>query len=331
MELLEVLPLADLCLLAAEMLALLLLARCVLELLTGRSGARRLCDAVFATAAIFVVSVLARDATAMSRDGWLAGSEPFPGLAAIALCVIAGWLNLRFSALHLPAAQLRRHPLAWSLLATSLVITGWSTYRCQQQLSPPPSNLPPMIDRSVQMWADAEYVGISDRGREIQLYRSAAVPLSREQAYHPGKIDPRVKNTVIERGDPDTASNCHGWVFTGGEFLLDQGSIQTILADNGYEPCEQPQAGDLIIYSHGPDRAAHTGLVSGVLLDGTVIIESKWGVEGRFLHRPEDQPYGHRYQYYRSSREGHRIAVRPQPDSSVARQRPPRKRTKRPS
>jgi hypothetical protein len=85
----------------------------------------------------------------------------------------------------------------------------------------------------------------------------------------------------------------------------------------------------VIIYYLSGDVVAHAGLVSGVLHDGTVLIESKWGIEGRYLHRPEDQPYSETFAYYRSSRDGNEITIREVPSDSLVKQRLPRKRLKR--
>ena len=67
--------------------------------------------------------------------------------------------------------------------------------------------------------------------------------------------------------------------------------VATLLADNGYQIVEHPAVNDVVVYRGGEGTILHTGMVRGVLDDGTVLVESKWGLEGRYLHRPEDQPY----------------------------------------
>jgi len=51
------------------------------------------------------------------------------------------------------------------------------------------------------------------------------------------------------------------------------------------------------------------GLVQGLLAEGTVIVESKWGIDQRFLHLPDDQPYSTLYAYYRTERVNHLIEI----------------------
>jgi hypothetical protein len=87
-------------------------------------------------------------------------------------------------------------------------------------------------------------------------------------------------------------------VFTGGRFFLTSADVDVILADNGYQRVEHPCVGDLIVY----DGGSHTGVVRGVQ-DGFVVVESKWGMQSCYLHRPE--AYGRRFEYFRSRRSGH--------------------------
>lgn len=111
---------------------------------------------------------------------------------------------------------------------------------------------------------------------------------------------------VTRTSDPTFETNCHGWVFTGGRYWLLSEEVQQILDDNGYEIVTTPRAGDLIVYRDSVSNAVlHTGIVSSVTADGKVLIESKWGKMGRFLHHPEDQKYSTTWQFQRSSRPGH--------------------------
>jgi hypothetical protein len=87
--------------------------------------------------------------------------------------------------------------------------------------------------------------------------------------------------------------------------------VNAILQDNGYSLVAQPQVGDLAIYRSLADEVTHTGLVRMVGGDGSVLVESKWGPLGIYLHPVAAQPYGERHTYYRSSREGHLLAVTP--------------------
>ena len=42
---------------------------------------------------------------------------------------------------------------------------------------------------------------------------------------------------------------------------------------------------------------------------GGVLIESKWGFLGRFLHEPKNQCYSQDFAYYRSPRQGHLLRI----------------------
>ncbi len=114
-----------------------------------------------------------------------------------------------------------------------------------------------------------------------------------------------LKGRVTPTAPPDSGYSCHGWVFTGLRCHLTGDVVDVILRDNGYEQVREPRAGDVIVYRDRRGEVAHSGLVREAGDGGRVLIESKWGGWGRYLHRPEDQCYGPRYGYYRSPRRGH--------------------------
>ena len=116
---------------------------------------------------------------------------------------------------------------------------------------------------------------------------------------------------MIQRAPAGPLANCHGWVFLDGQYLISSDAVQRILDDNGYEVVEEALAGDVIIYRDDNRNIVHSGLVRGVLNDGSIIIESKWGVEGVFLHDPMGTPYSTNFEYYRSPRPTHRVKIVP--------------------
>ena len=97
---------------------------------------------------------------------------------------------------------------------------------------------------------------------------------------------------VIRIAGPDAACNCHGWVFTGGRYGVATEDVDAILADNGYQIVEEAREGDVIIYRDELGQVRHSGLVRFVGTDGLVLVESKWGSLGIYLHTPKEQPYG---------------------------------------
>ena len=87
-----------------------------------------------------------------------------------------------------------------------------------------------------------------------------------------------------------------------------------ILEDNGYRQIKVPQAGDLVIYRDDSAVITHAGRVAFVLNEGQPMIESKWGYQGVFLHRPDGSPFGLNWTYYRSSRPNQHLLRSDPPD-----------------
>ncbi len=109
---------------------------------------------------------------------------------------------------------------------------------------------------------------------------------------------------VVRRGAAADHSNCHGWVFTGGKFLLSPDDVEQILKDNGYQAVQEPRVGDLVVYRQ-VGLVAHTAVVRYVTEGQPVIVEGKWGAMGVFLHPAEESCYGTEYTFHRSVRAGH--------------------------
>ena len=112
---------------------------------------------------------------------------------------------------------------------------------------------------------------------------------------------------VIRRGSASDESNCHGWVFTGGKFLLSPDDVELILKENGYQEVHEPQTGDVVIYRSG-GAVAHTAIVRYVTEGQPVLVEGKWGNLGIFLHPADKSTYGTEYTFHRSTRTGHLLA-----------------------
>jgi hypothetical protein len=152
---------------------------------------------------------------------------------------------------------------------------------------------------------------VTDLGREIELFHYCALPKLRA-AEEIVLAEKRFILEVIRVAGPSTTSNCHGWVFTGGAFGVPSEEVDAILADNGYLPVDEVQPGDLMICRNEMGLPSHTGIVRFAGEDGMVLVESKWGPLGVFLHAPETQPYGENFDFWRSPRLGHVLAILPQ-------------------
>jgi len=113
---------------------------------------------------------------------------------------------------------------------------------------------------------------------------------------------------VIRCAPATDFTNCHGWVFTGGQYWVGGESVQQILDDNGYKPTTTPKAGDIVVYRNHVG-VSHTGLVRYTGGDGTPpMVESKWAWMSAFLHPVDKSVYGTDYTFYRSPRNGHVLA-----------------------
>jgi len=123
---------------------------------------------------------------------------------------------------------------------------------------------------------------------------------------------------LIQVAKPDRASNCHGWVYTGGEYSIDGADVATILQDNGYEAVSTPRVGDLVIFRDGRGQINHSAVVRVVTEDGQVVLQSKWAHLGCFLHAPQDYPLAKSWTYYHSPRAGHLLDHLPDGTSDPA-------------
>lgn len=135
-------------------------------------------------------------------------------------------------------------------------------------------------------------------------------------------VSPELLAHVIAAAPPSNQSNCHGWVFTGGRFIVRGATVDSILIDNDYREVDVPDVGDLIVYRDSEGVPRHTGVVKATGEDGFVLIESKWGFDGLFWHEPQNQSYSQEFAYYRSPRSGHLLKL--DESESVAR-RPARR------
>jgi hypothetical protein len=151
----------------------------------------------------------------------------------------------------------------------------------------------------------------SDRGRPIAAYRLAgaggttpAVELFDGQ--HRLLTNAELHDQVIFLPRAAGAGNCHGLVFTGGQYWIKGEDVETILADNDYRAVEDVRVNDVAVYRDTNGLIAHTGLVRCVLAEQMILVESKWGKLGTFLHRHDRHLYTEgTCAFYRSPRPGH--------------------------
>lgn len=292
-------------LLACFSLGLLLAGKRLWQMAFPRCRSSKWVEAIVLLSAFSLAFILVLDV--------LANGEGPADLSSTYVLPIAIGLGTTFLVLHLGVTlllsfrrQLAPQPVAWLAVALTLAATGWSCHRFNSfRLKIEMEKLDSTF-RSGELVEIRGYTAVTDRGREVTLYR-----------WTPDAAGGDTAAAAVRPGSENDLTNCHGWVFTEGKHLLWGKSVDRILKDNGYRPCSSPQDGDLIVYRNLDGAISHTGVVTTGLL-GT-LIESKWGLGGRFVHTPDEQPYGKRYSFYRSDRQGHALAILPaRPTMSIA-------------
>jgi hypothetical protein len=260
--------------------------------------------------AILIVGILALDGLNMLFGRLDRSERPFASVVLIILAVAISYFHLRFGALRLPSRKLLRTPLLWILLATTVGSTYWSLLRLNEvtSLTSDVFSLEAFMDGDLHQLPGL--IALTDRDREIPLFRYTTSNSPAKVAALSESLKTETGSTAIFRAPPDPQANCHGWVFTGGRFLIKGDDVQQILDDNGYLRIADPESGDLVVYRDTEGWITHTGIVRGILDDATIIVESKWGVEGTYLHAPEAQPFSQVFDFYRSPRNGHLLVVR---------------------
>lgn len=121
---------------------------------------------------------------------------------------------------------------------------------------------------------------------------------------------------VQERRGPTNSYNCHGLAFLMRRArLIDQGSIEMVLADDGYDEVrlDEVQPGDIAVYRDENGEVEHTGVV--VAVDPVAglrvpILISKWGSWGEYVHRCNNSPYRGHVLFMREGSNGNRATRR---------------------
>lgn len=127
--------------------------------------------------------------------------------------------------------------------------------------------------------------------------------------------DPRYAQQFIRTGPPEESYNCHGWTFARGRRALDTSEVRMLLTNGQYRNVESPEAGDIVIYYDSQGDICHSGIVKATGRNGFVLVESKWGSAGRFLHMLRLPKVQIRYEFYRRSQRGPRSTIIPKPAS----------------
>ena len=189
------------------------------------------------------------------------------------------------------------------------------------------STKPPVPPAVFAIKPSPGFVAVTDRGREIPLfqYEVLALPMN-GQKYALNTEEERREfvavaesrflsnrvpdaNQVVRLIETNPQANCHGWVFLEGRFGIESTHVPSILEDQGYFVVREPRAGDLVTFeSRG--ELIHSGIVGERTGEGSVLIESKWGPFGVYLHGPAAQPFPGVCTFYRSERPGRALTIR---------------------
>jgi hypothetical protein len=148
----------------------------------------------------------------------------------------------------------------------------------------------------------------TDTGRQVPLWVPRPSDLDGDLAADEAAFlrNLSLDQHLIRTSALQASYNCHGWIFTGGRFWVKGSTVEEILRDNEYEVVSRPAPGDLIVYRNEGGEVMHTALVRAVREDGTLLLESKWGRLGCFVHTDSKHAYGHYSRtYYHTRRGGH--------------------------
>jgi len=289
--------------------SLVLLFRSIWRVTFGlkrRRGIELLCTILtFVAGAVVAIDLLQESRVLFARSDEIAAE--FGCLLVFATLMYCAFIA---KSLHGSALVLRRSRDAWMLILVAAIMSGWSYHRIHVRstehiFSGVEDTIPGAVEPDFQ--AEAK----TDEGTDVPLYH-LVVEESMFDNYaskSEGKFSD-FGNGLIRRKEADRIANCHGWVFTAGRFLLKGNDVDRILCDNRYFVVSIPRPSDIVIYRNEAGAILHTALVQAVLSDGTVITESKWGVDQRFLHLPTVQPYSQLFEYYRTARPTHLIQIR---------------------
>jgi hypothetical protein len=222
----------------------------------------------------------------------------------LAVAVVEGLLALIRLRLDRPVLQ------SGAVLLVCAALLGWQLYRIDQAVENDMRQTDALLADSYEqpdLTPCPSYHAQTDRGTAVPLFTASLEqqPAEREaQCLEQMHLDRK----VIQTGSPDPAYNCHGWVFTGGRCWVRGTAVESILADNGYQVTTDPHEGDVVVFRNCAGEVTHTGLVRGHA-GAVVLIESKWGQMGRYVHTAEDHAYRtHARTYYHTPRASHLLA-----------------------
>ncbi|MFT3882769.1 MAG: hypothetical protein QM703_24340 [Gemmatales bacterium] len=120
--------------------------------------------------------------------------------------------------------------------------------------------------------------------------------------------DPTYAQQFIRTGQPNPLYNCHGWTFTQGQRDVTDDEVDKLLQSGRYRKVTVPISGDIVIYYDNTGNLCHSGIVKATGRQGFVLVESKWGEAGRFLHLLSLPQVQAKHEFYRRNSQSGRNA-----------------------
>jgi hypothetical protein len=263
-----------------------------------------------------------------AADFAFVGPVQYPAAITVVAAVIAGILLIRSEGLTRRLASSGRFLRSPIVHTAALVVAGGAIVTLAAVRSAPPDGdglegLDARIEAPVAFHEIDGLSATTDAGTKIPML----MPDNLQDLSDPRLLERARRSTtsahqLIQTGTLEPAVNCHGWVFTMGRAWVSGAVIDTILKDNGYSLAKSPALGDVVIYRSLDNAVLHSGLVRAVTPDGRILVESKWGSLGTYIHQAADTGYGDRIQFYRTGRPSHLLHGLTPPSSGtvVARQ-----------
>ena len=272
-------------------------------------GLRRRSIGLRLGASLFVIAATAGGARLVSGDAASAGPASAILAAILGLTYVlgSGWLA---KAVVVVTGWFRRPAVRWSLAAALGIATIAGSLLFDDYLLRKDEMEVAALDSGIGApQTEVALTVATDRGRAIELRTVVDAPSEGEMQSVEANImkDPTVRNQIILTQPAMGNCNCFGWVFAGGRYWVAGDQVKHILTENGYQPVEHPQAGDLAIYRSGA-RILHAAVVRYVAEGQPILVEGKWGCVGVYLHEVKHSIYGTVFDYYRSPRSGHLLA-----------------------
>lgn len=233
---------------------------------------------------------------------WFAGHTPDVFLPFLVLATLFFGVRATHSGRVRQFAKRHAQPkVIWGLL---LLLCGVASGYFALHINSPKTEMSLVGISGTSLYDVPDIKATTDAGREIELFHF-------DESDELGELERQTlaadlfAHQIIRLGKPDEICNCHGWVFAGGQFGVHSAAVEDILVDNGYVEVSDVREGDVVVYRTPEGEVEHTGLVRLKGADGLILVESKWGMLGVYIHPPEATPWGSNFLFYRSPRKGH--------------------------